>query len=58
MDKILNSPWFLIAKAALFAAIAGLLQAQSAGQLHLPEWVIPIVAAVYGAAQVGQKRDT
>lgn len=55
MSGFLNSWAFNAVKAALLAGAAAILAAQSNGQVHLPEWLAPILAGLYGLLQVGQK---
>jgi hypothetical protein len=56
MSAFLNSWYFNAVKAALLAGAAAVLAAQSQGQVHLPDWLAPIMAAVYGLLQSGQKK--
>jgi hypothetical protein len=67
MSGFLNSRWFNIVKAGIFAAVMFLVQQDSTAEVQkasgqpvsaidLPGGVIEVLGAVYAYLQVGQKR--
>jgi hypothetical protein len=51
-----DSWWFNIVKATIQMVGAGVLAAQAHGDVTLPTWLAPIIMALGGLLQVGQKK--
>jgi hypothetical protein len=56
MSAFFNSWVFLAVKAALAAGVAAILGAAASGDATIPVWLAPILAALSGVLQVGQKK--